>query len=276
MNIFRFMSIVAFAAISTCANAQFVNSGKTSKSSSSSSYSPVIKENGWKELYLQIDPVSMGNAFSLSGTGYAVGFNKAVSVMKDQPVYLLIGAGLQYSKYSLECEIECDGNNSYFGQGKTPIIKQESSVSFFDINVPVSVMYDYSINEKFSVSPYLGLKIRAGISGTEKDEYEFMNFSSYGLEEVKKWYQNSSRNIYDKGGKDDKDYMYNDYMYGNDDMYDDDDMDDTFNRFLIGWQIGANINYDKYFLGVSYGTYFNKVCTGGTWKQTSITLGMKF
>ncbi len=250
------MSIVAFAAISTCANAQFVNSGKTSKSSSTSSE---IKENGWTELYLQIDPVSVSNFFSTSGTGYSVGFNKAVSVMKDQPVYLLIGAGLQYSNFSFEIEL-----GDY--------VKQETSISFIDINVPVSVMYDYSINEKFSVSPYLGLKIRAGISGTFKEEYEFKkNAPSY----LNKIYQNVSYNIYDKGGKDDKDYMYNDYMYGNDDM-DGDDMDDTYNRFLIGWQIGANINYDKYFLGVSYGTYFNKVCTGSNWKQTSITLGMKF
>lgn len=73
------------------------------------------------------------------------------------------------------------------------------------------------------------------------------------------------------------------------DVFDNDDMEDddfTWNRFQMGWQIGVNVNFQKAYLGLSYGGDFTKTVkymdglTGSgkdyKMKTTSITLGFKF
>lgn len=53
--------------------------------------------------------------------------------------------------------------------------------------------------------------------------------------------------------------------------------DGAWKRFQIGWQVGTNVKFlDKFYVGCSYGTDFNKIADGIKVKTTSITAGLMF
>lgn len=121
--------------------------------------------------------------------------------------------------------------------------------------------YAFAIpNSKITIAPYAGLNLRLNLFGNRKievdgldayyDEDEFweMMEDEYGIKE--------EANLFDK-----------------------DDMghkDATWKRFQIGWQIGVNVDFQKAYLGLSYGSDFSEIVKDSKLKTTSITLGFKF
>lgn len=93
------------------------------------------------------------------------------------------------------------------------------------LSVPVSYAWRFGFGDGMAFSPYAGIDFRFNAVGKLKVE------NSAGNET--EWVS-----VFDK-----------DDMGGE---------DDTWNRFQMGWHIGARFEYSRVFLGVSYGTDFIK------------------
>ena len=109
----KFLALVAAMMISTTSFAQF------SQSKSSSNSSNEISK-GWNSLYVQYN--SIGTSYSLSSFDYgdedqkaidnsglsdklnafSIGYNRAINLTPSTPLYLEVGAALQYAFYSDE------------------------------------------------------------------------------------------------------------------------------------------------------------------------------
>lgn len=124
----------------------------------------------------------------------------------------------------------------------------KSTTSFLTVKVPVNVLYNFAVpNTSVSVMPYIGLNAQFHVLGQLKATVE------YGDEKETK-----KINYFSK-----------------------DDMDDeTYNRFCLGWQIGAMVAFNKYFVGVGYQGPVTNLYKEGDLKintsQVNISLGIKF
>ena len=251
MNKLKIMLLSALAAVTTNIYAQYT-------------YSPIkykfeekgVKADGWNEISLQVSPIKLSTTNSLNGTGYSLGYNKVFNIAKGQPLYLVAGANVQYS--SSTNKINGEGGSFTYKDAKgneepkSYGTSVSNEVTLFDINVPVSVMYDIAVSNSVSVAPYAGIKFRTGLSGTTTSKASATGLSSeestaLALVAGNKFEEQSS-SVYDNG----------------------------FKRFLIGWQAGVNLYYEDYILGLSYGTYLNKIADDTTLKQGSITIGYRF
>ena len=128
-------------------------------------------------------------------------------------------------------------------------VSYKSSTSLLTAKVPVNVMYCFDVpTTEVSLIPYAGINLQGHIIGQSKSTIKYDGES-----------QSSSSSFFDE-----------------------DDMDgEAFNRFIVGWQIGAKVAYKNYFVGVAYeGPVTNlykfdddiKVNTN----QVNISFGIKF
>ena len=92
----------------------------------------------------------------------------------------------------------------------------KDSDTFLTLKVPVSVLYQFEVpNVPLTIMPYAGLNLQAHLLGQSKVSYE--------------------------GESEKFSYFSKDDMNG-----------DPYNRFVVGWQIGARFMYQDYFIGLSY------------------------
>lgn len=122
------------------------------------------------------------------------------------------------------------GANVNFNFGNSGEVKQgsdyfKSVVQNFNIQVPVNYVYRFGITDDFSIAPYAGLNFKLHLLLRERAEWKI------------------------DGSKGNGDW---ENFFSKDDMGE----DGTFNRFQMGWQIGANFQYSCVSLGVQYGTDF--------------------
>lgn len=96
----------------------------------------------------------------------------------------------------------------------------KSTTSFLTAKIPVNLMYCLNVpNTQLSVLPYAGLNLQGHILGQTKVTVSYDGDS-----------ESESMSFFDK-----------------------DDMDDeTFNRFVVGWQIGAKLAFNDFVLGIGY------------------------
>ena len=92
----------------------------------------------------------------------------------------------------------------------------KKSDNFLTVKVPVSVMYMFELpNFPLTIMPYAGLNLQAHLIGQHKTTVD--------------------------GESDKHSYFNKDDMGG-----------DPYNRFVLGWQLGAKFMYQDYFIGLSY------------------------
>ena len=123
----------------------------------------------------------------------------------------------------------------------------KTTTSFLTVKVPVNVLYNFAIpNTNLSVMPYLGLNAQVHVLGQSKTSQEYDGET-----------QTFKVNYFSK-----------------------DDMEDPYNRFVLGWQIGAMVSYDKYFVGIGYNGPVTSLYKNGDLKiqtsQVNISLGIMF
>ena len=168
----KFLALVAAMMISTTSFAQFSQSKNFSNSSNEIS-------KGWNSLYVQYN--SIGTSYSLSSfndryddygdeyqkaidnsglseklNAFSIGYNRTINLTPSAPLYLEIGAALQYAFYSDEV-------------GQEVTLKYTGNM--LTAKVPVSLLYHVAIpNSDFAIEPFAGIDFKYNIIGTAKSE----------------------------------------------------------------------------------------------------------
>ena len=228
----RFLfSLAIMACIVLNASAQFSNSG--------SSNTTVSDNKGWTSLYLQYNNIGVSHdkitdsdykEMGLSETmnGVTLGVNQAFNIVPSIPLYLEAGLGVQFALYS-------DNYSNYYGQdyyGQDYDLKYDYKGHILSAKVPLNILYRYSIpNTSIAIEPLLGIDLRINILGKLKE-----NRTLY-VDGVKEKAQDSEINPFKK----------------------DDMNNEPLKRFQTGWHIGANVAFNKVFLGLQYGSDFSKI-----------------
>lgn len=227
---------VLFAAcllsMATAVNAQFANVSGTSSAVSSD-------VNAWQGIRFSYNHFTFdadGGSDLDPAMGFELGYVKSFALSKSIPLFLETGANILWVTGEVSNE---SGGFEYDGYDFYGNVKE--SVNMFALTIPVNVGYKFTIDDKFSVFPYLGLSLRGNISGKITEE---VSVSGVGSEE---------EDI---------------------DMFDSDEGDGD--RFQIGWQIGATANYKKYSVGLSYGADFNEIMENISTNSLRISLGYNF
>lgn len=128
---------------------------------------------GWSSVYAQWNPSTFvpKKGDDQSFTGLTLGYNKAIGISETTPLFVEIGAALQYS-------FESESGRGW-----------EERLDMFSAKVPVSLVYDWQLpNSNVSIRPYAGLTLRGNISGkiTEEDldEDEKYDYSVFDKKEM--------------------------------------------------------------------------------------------
>lgn len=171
----KFLALVAAMMISTTSFAQFSQSKNFSNSSNEIS-------KGWNSLYVQYN--SIGTSYSLSSfndryddygdeyqkaidnsglseklNAFSIGYNRTINLTPSAPLYLEIGAALQYAFYSDEV-------------GQEVTLKYTGNM--LTAKVPVSLLYHVAIpNSDFAIEPFAGIDFKYNIIGTAKREVTY-------------------------------------------------------------------------------------------------------
>lgn len=236
----------AILAVSTTTSAQFMNTAKNSSAST-------VSTEGWGTFYVQWNPSSISvdakGADDQSFTGLSVGYNQAFGIAKNTPLFLEVGAALQYSFYKEDGDVIVYEYDEYEDEIYYDIVDGEEKFNMFSVKVPVNLLYKFQIpNSSVALVPFAGATLRYNLSGKRKvsateEEFEDVEDAEYDLFDKK-----------DMGSK-----------------------DATWKRFQLGWQVGVNAHFgENFLLGVSYGSDFSEICKKTKIKTTSITLGYRF
>lgn len=226
----KYFLSLCFAACATMASAQM---------ESKSAYSIYETEDGWQGLRVSYKPIVMDvkESGDLDLNGVSLDYVKAFRVGGNVPLFVEIGAGLQWASYFDKEIVEESGIE----------ITTEERFSVASINVPVNLAYQCFLSNKVSLTPYVGLNIKGHVFG----QSAVVAMSEYAGETAK---VEKEMNLFDS-----------------------EDMNENpCKRFAIGWHIGATVTFSRFNLGVSYGTDFTEFNTDTKFMTTAVTLGVNF
>lgn len=245
MKTIKFLLVACLLGMAATASAQFANSGAAGGDSSDAE--------AWSGIRLSYNPVSYSidakgvKAGSL--TGFSASYVKSFKLSSNVPLFIETGIGLSYISGDIAEVSDTDFDYDDFEDYEDAMEDIEDfsamagDLKMFSAYIPVNFGYKYSFNESWSIFPHAGITLRGNISGKLKGK----NFDVYGDSD------DTELNVFDKK-----------------------DMDKTWKRFQIGWQIGAGVNYNKFYLSASYGTDFSEITEKSKLKTTSITIGYNF
>lgn len=170
--------------------------------------------------------------------GVDFGYTRGVSLSKRLPFFLEIGGQINYGTNKLE---GYEDEDSYYTD------LYETRHHSLAVSLPISLTYKLSFQNGMYIAPYAGMHFDVGILLMDKVS---------GLETVHYGY-----------GYDDYSDTYS--YYSEEDMAGDDGEEgmNTFNRFQLGWQVGVNIGYKRFNLGLAY-----KSCITPMYKEENIFL----
>jgi hypothetical protein len=149
--------------------------------------------------------VSAEDSYTTSGFGFT--YMRAISLTRNHkvPLYLEPGIGMEFY---------IGGNNS-------------GNLKMLTTKIPLNLIYDISFpNSRIHIDPYLGLRFRGNIYGTDEGY-------SYKKQRV----------------IDDREVFSEDHM----------GKDAVFTHFQVGWQIGCKFRFSKFYLQLGWGTDFNRL-----------------
>lgn len=250
--------IFLFAAMSLIAcnvSAQFAN---TNNSNVNVANDKEVNTTEWQRVYISYNPMNMvvdlSDADDMSFNGFSIGYAKGFSVSNDMPLFIEAGAQLTYGTNTLDSED--DESLEVYNY------ELEQKTTILNLNIPVNLAYKFTVDsKKLSIIPYVGVNFKGNIIGKSKlnlvDELD----SDYMSE--KEFWENAE----DYGIKQEK---------NNFDKKDTGSKDSQWKRFQVGWQIGIGLNYNKLYVGVSYGKDITELCKKTKLSTTSITLGYNF
>jgi len=166
--------------------------------------------------------VSAEDSYTTSGFGFT--YMRAISLTRNHkvPLYLEPGIGMEFY---------IGGNNS-------------GNLKMLTTKIPLNLIYDISFpNSRIHIDPYLGLRFRGNIYGTDEGY-------SYKKQRV----------------IDDREVFSEDHM----------GKDAVFTHFQVGWQIGCKFRFSKFYLQLGWGTDFNKISKYTSTSQFQTAIGVAF
>lgn len=176
------------------------------------------------------------NRVAISYDNTHFGFNKEAGSSDEN--FSTNGVGINYIHgFSVSSTLPMfveTGLNFNFGFGSKSYKKSEyggtwyqdkTKAQFINIQVPVNFAYRFNITDDVTISPYLGLNLKLNLAG--KLRYD-TDSNDPDKKEKGKW-----ESVYDKKN-----------------------WDPTWNRFQMGWHIGAGVQYRPFYFGIQYGTDF--------------------
>lgn len=135
-------------------------------------------------------------------------------------------------------------NSEYYNEGDWSM---KFKMSTFALISPISAVYRFELpNPDFSLEPMVGLDLRYNC-------------------------------LVDLRVKSTNNYMEGDYSYI--DIFSKKQCESTAKRFQVGWHIGLNLAYRKYYVGISYGSDLSKIYDGAVGVKLnaiSITTGITY
>lgn len=253
MNKFKTMA-TAFALIcGLTASAQFSTGGSSSSHASSQAEIKDYNQIGvsYVNESFKFDFPEGDDRDNLTGNGFGISYTHGFSVTKKLPIYVETGLRFNFNFAS-----EDNSDKDYGYEAKTKY--QHAALS-----IPINIAYKFNVTDNFAIKPYLGLNFKFNVIMRQKYE------SSYNQDNDHDW--------------DDDDYWdWDDYSRASSssepkakwkDMFSKKDMDSkdyVWNRFQMGWHVGADFQFSKFYLGVSYGTDFIKAWD---WKKYKVNTG---
>lgn len=231
----------ALLALSATASAQFMNSGASTSTS----------KNSGAAAWISNDHADVFNTFSFtyspmnidgwSGNIEDDGLN-ALSLTWTQARNVMASQPL-YVEYGVGAQWSFWSDSESDGD-----MEVSSSLNFLSLKVPVSVMYLVSVpNTQITLAPYLGLNLTGYLLGQQKISMEYEGES-----------ESRSSSCFSK-----------DDMGG-----------EPYNRFGLGWHIGARVGFGKYFFNIGYEGPITNLYKSGSYEvstnQVNISLGLTF
>lgn len=251
MTKLKFLCAAALAAMSVGASAQFTNGGGSATTTTRTGSGLVKDCTPYDRIYVGYNPTTIktdiddADDFTLNGItfGYLHGF----SLSKNQPLFLEVGARLNYS-FKKEDIFEKE-NPDYEGTDSPD--HGDVTTSYINLAVPVNLAYQFTTsNRKVSIIPFVGLTAKYNIKAGMK----------YDLTKEGKYY-------YPQYAKDDEVDYFDKKKVGKDAQW---------SRFQVGWQIGAGLDFSSFYVGLHYGGDFGEVCKKQKLSNWGISLGYSF
>ncbi|MDE6628254.1 MAG: porin family protein [Muribaculaceae bacterium] len=210
------------ACVAFAGSAQIIRSTTSERSMSFQSEPAAEKQfSNYAVLALSYDHTSFSFNKEAGGSDYnfgtnGIGFNFIKGYNVSRKLPLYIEWGLNMS-YGQSSDSEV--------QGKAKVTEKNRFLSF---GLPVNLAYRHGITDKLFVKPYLGINFRVTALGDNRIDAEYdgetMTGNGYG-----EW-----ESVFDS----------------------EEGYESHWNRFQMGWQIGASIEYSALYFGLQYGTDF--------------------
>ena len=129
-------------------------------------------KSGWSTLYLQYGLLSFSgdNSDEMEGiNGFTLGYSRAISISKQQPLYVEVGGSMTYATGTIyEYEYEDVNNNNDFKSTVTH--NEETKMTLMYVKIPIVLTYNYQISDsKFFIAPYIGVTGHYNFSAEQKE-----------------------------------------------------------------------------------------------------------
>lgn len=172
----------------------------------------------------------------ISANGFAFEYLHGFRVAKEMPMFIEFGFNINAAFSSQEDE-----------KGET-ITKGQ----FASLSIPLNYAYRLDITDNFAIKPFIGLNFKLNILGRQRLDYsdEYMEkYGEYVSSQEGRWSDLYEKDEERNGGH-------------------------AWNRFQLGWHIGVDFQFNKFFIGLNYGTDFISAYSYKKNKVNSQTLNL--
>lgn len=177
------------------------------------------------------------DAMNLNGFGFE--YLHGFSLNKRLPLYLEAGLKVQFGFGSVT------DSGILYGEEFDLIMKMQQ-ISF---SVPLNLTYRFHVGDDLYIAPYFGFNFKLHALSRLKDVFVWED------DDLQEEWE-------DINGKEEWASVFSKKDMGDKDL--------TWNRFQMGWHLGAGITYKSFYFGLQYGTDFIKAYK---YKKYSISSG---
>ena len=130
-------------------------------------------------------------------------------------------------------------------------VSYKQEYTYYDIQVPINLVYQFSVNDKVQVLPFTGIYLKGNIAAKVDETLNLDTDYGSGSDE-------ESYDLFDKEEAQECGYAK------------------AWNRFNFGWQIGAKVAYNNFNAGITYGLDLNEIAKKTKMSNLSISVGYNF